>query len=253
MDRRKPVVKEMLKKILLGSVCGIFYLAALYLTGFYVTVSLDKSVTLFPIAEIILLCGAALLIFTGSRTLSLTLMRAKTEPLMKVTVWIVFIIYLMLLLNFTLFDEYFGRTEFRLIFTAPDDITGIYTKTSLNLIPFKNIGNFTVKFLSGQLSSRFFLTNVVGNLLAFAPMAVFLPLISERCKKPLPFTLTVGVGIVLIEVAQILLLTGFCDIDDLILNLGGALVVYAILRIPVPGMIISRIAGLTYHNKSELS
>ena len=235
-----------MKKIFFGALCGIFYLAAAYLTVFYALTSLDERLTLYPIARLIFLCGTALCVFIGSRILSLTLMRTRSDAVMKITLWVIFLIYLTLLLTFTLFDEYFGRSDLRFIFTAPDDVTGIYTKTSVNLIPLKNIGNFTLKFLKGQLSSDFFITNVGGNLLAFTPFALFVPLLTERGKRFFPFALITAIAIVFIELTQITLLTGFCDVDDLILNLGGACIAYGILSIPFITKAVTLIFGVEY-------
>jgi len=228
------------------------YLVSAGAAAAYVITEVEDRLMLRPFAKTLLVCAFALFLFLGSRLISANAFPHRKGLIMKATFWGVFVAYLILLVSFTFFDAYFGRADFRFIFTAPDEVTGIYTKTSINLIPFKNIGNFTRQFLKGNLSPEFFLTNVGGNLLAFMPMAFFIPLLTKRYSRFLPFALFTGLCIIAVEGMQIILLTGFCDIDDLILNLGGACVAYAILRIPFISRLVSRITGLEYPNKNAL-
>jgi len=73
--------------------------------------------------------------------------------------------------------------------------------------------------------------NLVGNVVMFVPLGAFLPAIwpgLRRFWKTLPLSALV---ICCVEVLQLVLLVGSCDVDDLILNLAGVWLGYGIFRI----------------------
>lgn len=127
---------------------------------------------------------------------------------------ILFILYLAFLLYLTLFKNFLWREE------------GIY---AMNLVPFRNIYGITLGWIKGSLTFRFFIRNIFGNILAFAPFAYFyVVLLNIKDIKKVIF-LTSGI-IVLIESTQYLLQIGVYDIDDIILNLGGTIIIFLILK-----------------------
>ena len=75
------------------------------------------------------------------------------------------------------------------------------------------------------------IVNLVGNVVMFIPLGYFLPAIWQKLRKLGKTVLTGAVIIVLIEVAQLLSLRGYCDIDDLILNVLGIMAGYLFWRI----------------------
>ena len=95
-----------------------------------------------------------------------------------------------------------------------------------NLIPFAIIRDyFTVmayrepETLGLQLYGW---VNFLGNLLAFFPLGLFLPLLFRRQQSFPVFLLTVTLTVCLVELLQLLTHRGALDVDDLILNLPGA-------------------------------
>ena len=76
------------------------------------------------------------------------------------------------------------------------------------------------------------LSNLVGNMLLFMPMAVSLPCLFRPMRKLWLFLLTVTLVFVAVEALQLLLACGSCDVDDVLLNLFGTLSVFGILKIP---------------------
>lgn len=73
--------------------------------------------------------------------------------------------------------------------------------------------------------------NLVGNLVAFMPMGAFLPCLSRRLNRfYLIFPLLLSM-LILVELLQLWLRVGTCDVDDVILNLIGALIAYGIVEI----------------------
>lgn len=138
---------------------------------------------------------------------------------------VLFFIYIIFLIDFTLINENFGRNVFN-IFSADISTIKEYIKTSLNFVPFKTILLFFNGFGNGAVTLHYFVLNIVGNIVLLAPLSFFVPRIfkkADRFYKFLPIVLCVAV---FIELAQLALLTGSCDIDDVILNVFGASLFY---------------------------
>ena len=76
------------------------------------------------------------------------------------------------------------------------------------------------------------LSNLIGNALLFMPMALFLPCLFRPMRKLWLFLLTVTLVFVAVEALQLLLACGSCDVDDVLLNLTGTLIVFGILKLP---------------------
>lgn len=97
---------------------------------------------------------------------------------------------------------------------------------SYNLVPLRTIrAYFTVlgrEDPAGLALRSYAVTNFVGNLLAFLPMGLFLPMLFRRQRRFWGFLLTVTALICLVELLQLLTRRGAMDLDDLLLNLPGA-------------------------------
>lgn len=137
--------------------------------------------------------------------------------------------YLWVLANVLFFDNAFGRG-----FGAGVDYGAI------NLEPLRTIKNYLLAYGYGNISLRLVILNLLGNLVAFAPMGVFLPALFRWQRSIFFFTATLALGITAVEVAQVYTGAGSCDVDDLILNLAGALLVFVICRVtPLWGRLCS--------------
>lgn len=66
-------------------------------------------------------------------------------------------------------------------------------------------------------------------------------LFSNKIKKLKSFTLLMLISIVLVEVLQYLLRVGQADIDDVILNLSGAVLVYYLMQTKIVKKNINKI------------
>ena len=128
--------------------------------------------------------------------------------------------YLWVLANVLFFDNAFGRG-----FHAGADLGAV------NLEPLRTIKNYLIAYGYGNISLRLVVLNLLGNLVAFAPMGVFLPALFRWQRSIFFFTATLTLGITAVEVAQVYTGAGSCDVDDLILNLAGALIVFVLCRI----------------------
>lgn len=85
------------------------------------------------------------------------------------------------------------------------------------------------------------ISNLIGNMLLFMPMAVFLPCLFRTMQKLWVFTLSMAVLLVAIEALQLLLSCGSCDIDDVLLNFAGTMIVYGVAKIPAVKHLLGRL------------
>ena len=204
----------MLKKILII----IFYLISLlFLTIYIINELLSNS---FPseLGRIVLLSLTSFFTFLGSFFLSIQLNNSKP---MRITLWFFFILYISLLLTLTLFDPSWGRYGI--------DLYNISTK-NYNIIPFKTIIDYINLVHNSYLNSNA-IVNLFGNIIAFMPMAFFLPILFRKERKFKNFLITMILVILCIELTQLITNTGRCDIDDFILNLLGSILMYLFIRI----------------------
>ena len=121
---------------------------------------------------------------------------------------ILFVLYFAVLFYFLFFSEEMGRTY--------SERTYHY-----NLVPFKEIGRF-IRY-HRTLGTGTVLLNIVGNVAAFVPFGIFLPVFSARCRK-VWFTVFYSFELsLLVELLQLVTKVGNFDVDDLILNTIGGL------------------------------
>lgn len=118
-----------------------------------------------------------------------------------------FLVYFAILFYFLFFSEKLGRTY--------SERTYHY-----NLIPFLEIKRFIQYYK--VLGLEAVLLNLCGNIGAFIPFGMFLPMFSNRCKKII-YTVFYSFELSLfVELIQLVAKVGSFDVDDVILNtLGG--------------------------------
>lgn len=219
-----------MKKVLLIISSIIFYLLGLAVLVFYMYLELAPRVGMDEIDRIILLFLLALFCYLGSILLSKFL---KNNKPMKIYLYAIFIIYIITLIQLTLFDSDYGRSGLNIFDWSKENLE-VYLENN-NLIPFKTIS----LYISRQ--DRVAIINLLGNLIAFAPMGIFLPLLFKKQNKLKNFILTNIAIILAIESLQFLSLSGHFDIDDLILNLLGALIIYGLFKVKKVNKIINKI------------
>ena len=73
--------------------------------------------------------------------------------------------------------------------------------------------------------------NIIGNVVAFIPFGIFLPVLSHRRIKLIATTLYSFSLSLAIELTQLITMVGSCDVDDLILNCLGGLTGYIIYAV----------------------
>lgn len=97
---------------------------------------------------------------------------------------------------------------------------------AVNLVPFRTVAEFAQMARENTASCGYLFTlavkNLGGNVLLFVPFGILLPMLFRRQKCFRVFLATMTLTIVLVELLQLLTMLGSCDIDDLILNVFGA-------------------------------
>lgn len=130
--------------------------------------------------------------------------------------WCLFAVYLMSLAYFLFFAEATGRT-----FTE--------RTYQYNLIPLHEIRRFLI--YRRQLGFAAVTLNLVGNVVAFVPFGLFLPLLVRRVRS-LGKTLLLGFEFsLLVEILQLFSKVGSFDVDDIILNTLGVFAGYVLFRL----------------------
>ena len=121
----------------------------------------------------------------------------------------------------------FGREE------APAGIPyAEQIRLRLNPIPFRTLAH-QLRLLTAADRPwlvRHALVNLLGNIVLFIPLGVFLPKLWTPLQQFWKTLLAVAGIIALVEIVQVLTLLGRCDIDDLILNLTGAAIGYGLYK-----------------------
>lgn len=152
------------------------------------------------------------------------------EKIIKHQILFTFIFYLIMLIDFTLIDEDMGRNIYN-VFSWNRAALRDYINTSTNLIPFCTVKLFINGYKNGNVDFLVMCENIFGNFAAFMPFAFFLPCFFKHFNKWYSVLVAVTVSVIIVELLQLLFLTGSSDIDDVILNVAGAMCFYAILRI----------------------
>lgn len=215
-----------MKKVIISI---IMYLLAAIMLCSYAYFQITKDILMTPLGRVAILAISCIFMYIGAIILSRVLTKHKKIPF-KINIAICFILYIILLSTLTLFDDYFRRGPITIVSWNREMVKN-YLNTSFNIIPFKTITMYISKYVSGYFSTKIFLYNIIGNIVALMPFAFFLPLIFKKQNKFKTFFITMIIVVALIEGLQFITLSGSCDIDDFILNVGGACLLYGILSI----------------------
>ena len=177
-----------------------------------------------------LLTAAVFIISLGIATVIACSAYALPEQrrlLKRVFFWALFAYYVFILLEMLFFDVGFGRAISNRAGSWQE-----YLEASFNLNPLETISIYIQGWQRGYVNVGNMMINIAGNLLAFVPMGLLLPVLFPRMRRVLAFILVIAAIIVLVELMQMLTMTGSCDIDDFILNMLGALTAYALAKLP---------------------
>lgn len=82
-----------------------------------------------------------------------------------------------------------------------------------------------------RYQARHAFINLVGNVVMFVPLGALLPAANGKLRKFFRTFFACAGLIVAVEVLQLFTLLGSCDVDDLILNLGGVILGYGLWKL----------------------
>lgn len=188
----------------------------------------------------LLLCGCVF-IYLGTYTGSKCKDEEAAKKRMKISFSLMFVLYLSMLATFLFFEGYFGRDSAQFEGGWTKENFSEYLNTSANFIPFKSTSSLIYGYSKGWISLYKPMLNIGGNLVAFMPFAFFLPLLFKGMHKAVSFLLFTSGTVILVELTQLVLRCGVCDVDDLILNVGGAGLLFAFLHIKPVRRFINKI------------
>jgi glycopeptide antibiotics resistance protein len=140
----------------------------------------------------------------------------------KTIVKIVLIIYLIALIKVTFFD--------RNIYYLENDSFLNYARLTVNLVPFRFISDFIYQFQIGMISKVILVRQIVANFILLMPLSILLPMLNNKFYQIRKMAISIIGASFMIEIMQLITRRGFFDIDDLILNISGALLCYYICK-----------------------
>lgn len=164
------------------------------------------------------------------------------RKILRQTVILLFFVYILIVVDFTLLDDGFGRNLSNIFSISREEFSN-HISENVNFVPFATVKLFLEGHGSGDIATGALFENIIGNLCVFMPFAIFIPIIFRRLDNLLGIFLSTALTVALIEFLQLVFLTGAMDIDDLILNTLGALLVYMVAKTKTVSRILAR---LTY-------
>lgn len=163
------------------------------------------------------------------RTISLLIKKRKNHQvtLRKESLMVLFSLYIMVVIGITQFPLYIGQDTF------------YHPAIRFNMVPVVN----TVKDISRELQDpimrsfylKFWSKNLLGNLVLLLPFGAILPMIKKKYDNIWKILFASFAISLLIETFQLLSFfignnNRFFDVDDILLNVSGALLGYLIYR-----------------------
>lgn len=146
----------------------------------------------------------------------------KKKKIFFALAWGLFGIYCLLLIKF-LFLEYHYVSE---------GSFGAYISTHVNFIPFKTLFDYISRLAQDRINVSTVVVNLVGNFVLFLPMGAFLPVLAPKIRTFWKTVLSIALIVLLVECLQLCLRVGSFDVDDLIFNVGGAMIGFTLIKIP---------------------
>ena len=137
---------------------------------------------------------------------------------------ILFIIYLLMLIKLILFKYPLSMMRHLFANATSTLSSGI---EGANYIPFKSI----CYYIAGNESRRIAIDNILGNIIAFAPLGFLVPAIFTKINNYRKMFLVSFILSLAFETIQLLTSLGAFDVDDIILNVSGAILGYTFYKI----------------------
>lgn len=98
-----------------------------------------------------------------------------------------------------------------------------------NVVPFETIGLFIRSI--HHVTNTAWIINLFGNIGVFVPFGLVLPILFKRLRSYWRLMVYFVLIVTVIELSQMLMRVGSCDIDDVILNVIGVWIGYGMLQL----------------------
>ena len=215
---------KILKKVVLLIVGGALVLVGMILAVF-VGINSFQGQPMFNIGKFIFLGGViACPMILGTIIIILSVKKENKRKIILVAESVMLFMYVNII-----FILVFGG--FRIFQSGHNNQSILeYIKFNSNFIPFKTIYNYFSIYFAGHINMSIVIENLLGNFMMFMPMGFLLPAIFKKQNKWFLFLATLASMLLGIEVAQLIFRLGSFDIDDFILNMAGACLIFAIIR-----------------------
>lgn len=152
-----------------------------------------------------------------------------------------FIIYCLLLITILFLNNEYRMGGFQNISTFSKE----HFETS-NIIPFATIIGYVSGMVSNDINTGIVIINLVTNLLLFAPMGFFIPMLfQDKIKNTKQFLIIIIILTFLVEIIQFITYRGSTDIDDIILNTIGASIVYMLMKTKAVKKLLEKAIDIT--------
>ena len=152
-----------------------------------------------------------------------------------------FTIYCLLLITILFLNNEYRMGGFQNISTFSRE----HLETS-NFIPFATIIGYVSGMVSNDINTGIVIINLVTNLLLFAPMGFFIPMLfQDKIKNTKQFLIIIIILTFLVEIIQFITYRGSTDIDDIILNTIGASIVYMLMKTRFIKKLLEKVIDIT--------
>ena len=228
----------MMKKI----INGIVIVLSIILIGFVMISSIIPNIVLNVKVTI---GGFVIPIFIIIITMIVEIKKSKdTQEKSEIrNFWLkaLFIIYCLLLITILFLNNEYRMGGFQNINTFSKE----HFETS-NLIPFATIIEYIIGVISNDINTSIVIINFATNLLLFAPMGFFIPvLFQSKIKNIKQFVIMIIILTLIVEILQFITYRGSTDIDDIILNTIGAVIMYMIMRTKFAKKLLKKVIDIS--------
>ena len=213
----------MIKKV----INGIIIVLSIILIGFVIIFSIIPNIVLNVKVTI---GGFVIPIFIIIITMIVEIKKSKDiQEKSKIrNFWLkaLFIIYCLLLITILFLNNEYRMGGFQNINTFSKE----HFETS-NVIPFATIIEYIIGVISNDINAGIVIINFATNLLLFAPMGFFIPILFQsKINNIKQFVIMIIILTLIVEILQFITYRGSTDIDDIILNTIGAVIVYLLMK-----------------------
>ncbi len=145
------------------------------------------------------------------------------KKLMRVLLYLTFACYCIVVIYLL-----FLNREYR--FANSGMTLGEYIQTAVNLVPLRTIVELVTRTAQRSINPDIVFDNAIGNLLLFFPMGIYMPTVRRGTRKIGKFLKNMLFLVFVVETLQLLFRVGSFDVDDILLNVMGAVAGYGIWK-----------------------